>query len=122
MKDYDIKWSECYLCSIQFSEDYWHLKVILYCPHEKDDSFVYEVEFRDCNIEQMKISGNSIMFPIKDLVHRKLPNGGYDILISFSSKYGEVINLSCSDFYVRNHGAGYIGLVDSLPVGKQTLN
>ena len=57
----------------------------------------------------MKISGNSIMFPIKDFVHRELPNGGYDILISFSSKIGETINLSCSDFYVRNHGVGSIG-------------
>lgn len=105
MKDYDIKWSECYLCSIHFSEDYCHLKLKIYCPHEKDDSFVYEVEFRDCIIEQIEMSGNSIMFPIKEFIHQKLSNGGYDILISFSSKCGEVIKLSCSDYYVcLNHG------------------
>lgn len=101
MKDNDIKWSDFCLCSIQYSEDLWHVKAILCGLHEKKESELYEVEFRDCNIEQLEMRGNSMMFPIKEFIQRQNSNGSYKITISFSSDLGGQIKLSCSDFNVK---------------------
>jgi hypothetical protein len=101
MKDNDIKWSDFCLCSIQYSEDLWHVKAILCGLHEKKESELYEVEFRDCNIEQLEMRGDSMMFPIKEFIQRQNSNGSYKITISFSSVLGGQIKLSCSDFNVK---------------------
>ena len=104
MKDNDIKWKDFCLCSIQYSENLRHVKAILCCLYEKEEPELYEVEFRDCNIEQLEMRGDSLMFPIKEFIQRQDSNGTYNITMSYSSVSGGLIRLSCSDYRIMKLG------------------
>ncbi len=71
---------------------------MLICNFHED--IAYELIFSDCNINKIELSDSSILCPMRDLISHKLSNGGYKIQISFSSKNGGSIELSCSDFNV----------------------
>ena len=104
MKRLELNWKNYCLFAIHYSEDYWHIKIII-CSIN-DNSECYEIWFKDCNIENLYIKGNLMNKQIEKFNQDCGINGEYIITISFSGDNNGELELACSDYFITKLPTG----------------
>ncbi len=97
-------WKNYCLYGIHFSEDYWHVKIYVYCMNGSDKGAFYELLFKDCNMESVDVKGSLLDLQIVEFNQHCNISGGYDIIISFSEDNKKLLKLSCSDYEITKSG------------------
>lgn len=104
MRMQEFNWNNYCLSAIHYSEDYWHVKIIIYSIYDKSEC--YEIWFNDCNIENLYIKGDYMNQQIEKFSQCCGINGEYIITISFSGDNNEELKLTCSDYFIAKSPTG----------------